>query len=325
MKNNLNDILSVQSNKIDNLVRDKAQDNIDEYRERILPTENPNTLKAKRSDYKHYKCFCSSNGYIEFSSDFKTAKEVIFDYIDIMISDGFSKSTIKRRLSTISGMFSLLEIKNPLKDSKNITDYIRNSLIRLPSSKQLAPLRHSNIKRLPPVTSESSIIEIRNTMLMFLGTYTLCRASELLALQVEDIDFEIGTAFIARAKNDQDGEGRYANLSPKTLSLIRLYLDKTGISEGLFIRRIYKGGKVGDPLKYIGFTKIIKNMARELGLLGLAFNTHSLRIGSAVSLAENGVSLTEIALSGGWKNPTMPLHYTRQANAKRTGTSRFED
>lgn len=322
------EIISLAKDKSRNIGRldelDQTRENVREYIDRVLPTENSNTLRAKRADYNHYKSFCDNNDHVQFSQDFAEAKDVIFNYITYMITSELSKSTIRRRLSTISGMFAMLELKNPLKDSKNVIDFIRNSLRDLPAPKQMAPVRHSNIKQLAPISADSSIIEIRDAMLMYLGIYTLCRASELLALKVEDIDFEVGTAFIARAKNDQEGKGRYANLSPKTLDLIHLYLDKTGIKEGLFIRRIFKSGKVGEPLKYIGYTKIIKKVANKMGI-AVKVNTHSLRIGSAVSMAEKGVSLTEITLAGGWKNSTMPVHYTRQANAKLTGTAHFKD
>lgn len=302
-----------------------ALSNVNEYREKVLPKINKNTQRAKKFDYEHYKEFCLSNNHTEFSTDFVLAKSVVFDYVDHMIKDGLAKSTIKRRLSTVSGMFGLSEIKNPLKSSKNVTDYIRYSLAELPGASQLFPTRHSNLKLLPLINEHSKLTTIRDVMIHYLGIYTLCRASELLALEVKNIDFEVGTAFIAKSKNDQKGKGRYTNLSPKTLDLIRLYLDRTGIKTGRIIRRIHKGSQLGLPLKYIGLVKIIKKNSVFMGLGDKQISTHSLRIGSAVTMAEKGVSLAEIALSGGWENTATPLRYIRQANAKQIGTIIFED
>lgn len=322
-------MLTIRTDNLeDKAIAEIAQVNITQYKERLLKKMNPNTKRAKEGDLKHYMDFCQRHGHASFTTDFEAAKETIFNYVDHSIELSYAKKSIKRRLSTVSGMYGLIELKNPLKDSKIVTDYIASSLNPLPTSKQVAPIRHSDIKRSPEITSDSQIIDIRNTMILYLGIYTMCRASELLALEVKNIDFKIGTAYIARAKNDQAGEGRYANLSEKTLDLIRLYLDKTGVTEGIIIRRILRGGRVVEPLKYIGLRKVLKRVAATImddSELIARVNTHSLRVGSAVSLAEQEVSITEIALAGGWKSLDMPLRYVRQANSKKTGTARFED
>ncbi|MEC7359997.1 MAG: recombinase XerD, partial [Pseudomonadota bacterium] len=41
------------------------------------------------------------------------------------------------------------------------------------------------------------------------------------------------------------------------------------------------------------------------------------------SLAEDGASLPELQLAGGWQSPEMPGHYTKQANVKRGGMAKL--
>ena len=52
---------------------------------------------------------------------------------------------------------------------------------------------------------------------------------------------------------------------------------------------------------------------------------HSLRIGSAVALAQVGASLVDIQVAGRWKDPGMPAHYARAQFAERGAIARFKD
>ena len=51
----------------------------------------------------------------------------------------------------------------------------------------------------------------------------------------------------------------------------------------------------------------IKRWAAEAGIEGF-ISGHSLRVGSAVSLAQAGATLVDMLMAGRWKNPEMPTH-----------------
>ena len=57
------------------------------------------------------------------------------------------------------------------------------------------------------------------------------------------------------------------------------------------------------------------------GLIG----GHSLRIGSAVSLAEAGASVKEVQRAGRWQDPAMPARYVREAPTERSPVERYKD
>ena len=48
---------------------------------------------------------------------------------------------------------------------------------------------------------------------------------------------------------------------------------------------------------------------------------HSLRVGSAVSLAQAGASVVDMQNAGRWKSPQIPAHYAK-AELRRTGSGR---
>ena len=58
----------------------------------------------------------------------------------------------------------------------------------------------------------------------------------------------------------------------------------------------------------------IRRRAREAGIEG-RISGHSLRVGSAQSLARRGASLVELQHSGRWKSSSMPAHYSRSQRA----------
>ena len=50
---------------------------------------------------------------------------------------------------------------------------------------------------------------------------------------------------------------------------------------------------------------------------------HSLRVGSAVSLAQAGASVVDMQNAGRWKSPQMPAHYAKAELAERGAVARF--
>jgi integrase len=72
---------------------------------------------------------------------------------------------------------------------------------------------------------------------------TLARRSEVVALQVRDIEVlpnRTGNALIRRGKTDAQGQGRVAYLSRETVNRLRIWLENAGIEE-----ERYFGGSLG--------------------------------------------------------------------------------
>ena len=54
-------------------------------------------------------------------------------------------------------------------------------------------------------------------------------------------------------------------------------------------------------------------------------SSHSLRVGSAVSLAREGASLVAMQNAGRWKSPNMPAHYAEAEFAERGAVARYKE
>lgn len=70
--------------------------------------------------------------------------------------------------------------------------------------------------------------------------------------------------------------------------------------------------------------RIIKKRAIDAGVEGF-ISGHSLRVGSAVSLAQAGASVVDMQVAGRWKSSQMPAHYAKAELAERGAIARFKD
>ena len=172
-----------------------------------------------------------------------------------------------------------------------------------------------------------SLAGLRDAALIALMSDCLLRVSEAVALQVDDLQLEEdGTArlTIGRSKTDQEGEGTILYVGAPTVSRIRAWLRAASIESGPIFRRVRRGDKVigPDSLSTRAARDIIKRRAAAADLEG-RFSGHSLRVGSAQSLAAGGASLVEMQTAGRWQSPAMPGHYARGQLAARGAVARL--
>ena len=106
--------------------------------------------------------------------------------------------------------------------------------------------------------------------------------------------------------------------------MIRLYCEKANITQGALFRRIVRGDHIQESrLTVNGARNAIKEWASVAGVEGF-ISGHSLRVGSAVSLAQAGASVVEMQVDGRWKDSRMPSHYASAEIAQNSATARIE-
>lgn len=90
-------------------------------------------------------------------------------------------------------------------------------------------------------------------------------------------------------------------------------------------RAIRRGGHIQKKrLTDVSARKIIKKRAEEAGVNGF-ISGHSLRVGSAVSLAKAGATVVDMQVAGRWKSSQMPAHYARGELAERGAIARYKE
>ena len=149
--------------------------------------------------------------------------------------------------------------------------------------------------------SDNSIAGLRDAALIRLMSDCLLRVSEAVAVNCGD--FKKNTLLIAFSKTDQEGRGEALYVGDSTLNLIKRYRSKAGIKQGALFRRIRRGDNVtSERLTPTSARRIIKAGAEAAGVNGF-ISGHSLRVGSAVSLAQAGASVVDMQTAGRWKDP----------------------
>jgi site-specific recombinase XerD len=268
-----------------------------------------NTLRAYESDYKDFSAFCLKNNFSSMPADPK----IISLYLT-HLSQTSKFSTLKRRIASISVIHKLkdhyIDTKHPI---------IRENLLgikRLKGSNQKAkkPILINDLKQIIDVITKLNIKETRkkrDKALILIGFAGGFRRSELVALEIDDIEFvrEGVKIFVKRSKTDQSGEGMTKAIPSfdSTLYCPVLHL-QDWMAEGKSInRKIF-------PISDKSVALIIKKYANLAGLDGSRYAGHSLRSGFATSTAESGAEERNIMAMTGHKTTQMVRRYIKEAN-----------
>ena len=164
---------------------------------------------------------------------------------------------------------------------------------------------------------------LRDGLLIRLMSDCLLRISEAVAVNVED--FEGESLIVRQSKTDQEGEETALYVCDRTRCLLQRYRDAAKITGGALFRTANNNDTLRETrLSIDGARLAIKQRATQAGLEGW-ISGHSLRIGSAESLAERGATLVDMQTAGRWRDPKMPSHYARSQMAGRGAVARLRD
>jgi integrase len=155
------------------------------------------------------------------------------------------------------------------------------------------------------------------------GFFGAFRNSELVGLNIEDVEFTPEGAILTlrKSKTDQEGRGREVAIgSAKRPELCPV----RALKEYLAVRRQKGGEALFTRMRHYTLTKerlsahavalIVKDYADRIGLDPRQFSGLSLRAGFVTTAALLGASEDEIALQTGHKSPTAVWRYIRRSS-----------
>ena len=164
---------------------------------------------------------------------------------------------------------------------------------------------------------------LRDAAMISLMSDCLLRISEAVAVDVEDVR-EDGLRMRSRVRN-QEEPAAPLYICDSTRRLIERYRRRAGVDSGSLFRRIrFQNHVTEDRLGVKGAREAIQRRAAEAGVEGVV-SGHSLRMGSAVSLAEAGASVREVQRAGRWRDPAMPARYVREAPEEHSPVARYKN
>ena len=161
----------------------------------------------------------------------------------------------------------------------------------------------------------------RDRALMLLGFAAALRRSELVGLDVCDLEFKAEgvVVHLVRSKTDQEGNGRkiavpYGRTSLCPVKAVKDWLAIAEVCTGPMFRRVNKAGRISDSrLSDQSVAQVVKCYAAAIGHIASAYSGHSLRSGLVTSAAQAGVSLAKIQEQTGHRSVATLVRYIRDA------------
>lgn len=297
--------------------------NLTELRDSVWETMAANTRKAYQSDFNQYLKFCRENALPALASDWKVTKISCQAYFDDLMASVLKHYTIKRKMASIRFFIGVSELPDPWKHSKLFCRYINGNLKKKPAvQKQAKPLKLGDVRLASQILNVDTLLGLRDAVLINVALDTLFRASNILAIKVEHIDWEAKTIYAPRSKTDQAGEGYYGYISDETATLLAKWMKKTEITDGFVFRKLSPKQTVQEtPMQYQALLKRYEAVGIVLNTEG-KFTCHSTRTGGVLTLMEADVPMAEIVLSGNWKSEAMAIRYSQQYQAGTTGMAK---
>ncbi len=286
-------------------------------REYISQSKAENTIRAYRSDWAHFEGWCAAHGLVSMPATPATIGMYIAD-----MAETAKPSTINRRIASISQAHQAAGHETPTKGAevKTVWAGIRRSRGIAQNGK--APTTTTEVRAMVgclPV----GLLGVRDRALILLGFAGAFRRSELVSLDVEDVEFtrEGAVVTLRRSKTDQEGQGRKvgvpfgSNLNTCPVRALRAWLGASGIKSGPLFRSVNRHGQLQqDRLTDQVVALVVKRQIAAAGLDPDMYAGHSLRAGLATSAAMAGASERAIMAQTGHKSVNMVRRYIRDGS-----------
>jgi len=261
---------------------------------RCCPDAFLQKLEIKRYAYSTAKtyisCFEKFINYYKYKELIELNDQHIRDYLSYLVQQKASDTYINQSINSIKFYYEIvLEMPN------------RFYNVERPRKKE----------RLPKVLSKkeigqiiASVSNLKHKCMLSTLYSTGVRLSELLALEIKDID---SARMMIHIRNAKGGKDRYVHLSEKLLPELRKYFKK-------YRPRVYLfEGQGGGKYSASSVSKIIKRTASKVGI-NKRVTPHMFRHSFATHLLENGTNLRQIQKLLGHSSTKTTEIYTHIAN-----------
>jgi integrase len=248
--------------------------------------------------------------------------ETVAAYLAELADRGARAATIARRLVVISQAHKAADLPSPTGSSlvRRVHAGIRRTLGTAQQGKAPAVVGELKLmlEQLP-----NTRVGLRDRALLLLGFAGAFRRSELVSLDVADLEFARAGLIVTLRKSKTDQEGRSRRLgipfgwSEATCPVrsLQAWLEAARISDGPCFRSLDRFQRVQPQrLSDKAVALIVKRRAKAVGLDPARYAGHSLRAGLATSATAAGASERVIMSQTGHRSADMVRKYIREGN-----------
>jgi integrase len=276
---------------------------------------SPRTVRAYAADWRHFSSWCAERGVERLPATLET----LASYVADQAASGLRPSTIGRRLVSIDREHRIQNLPPPGRspELREVLAGVRRTHGTAP--RQVNAILTDDLRAMLAATPDS-LRGRRNRVLLLLGFAGAFRRSELVALDVEDLEFQRNGVVVTlrRSKTDQEGSSRRIGVPYGSTELtcpvraLQAWLELAEITKGPVFRAVDRHGNMGDRLGDHAVARLVKEHAVLVGLDPSRYAGHSLRAGLATSAADGGASDRAIMRQTGHRSAAMINRYVRQ-------------
>ena len=273
-----------------------------------------NTQRAYKSDLKQFKQWCRETGQSELPATASTLAAYVSH-----LADTHKWASINRKLAAISKLHELNNLDLPTKDKafRAVMEGIkRTNGVR---QKQAPAFKMKELKIVLQGIDTATNAGLRDKCLILLGFAGAYRRSELVSLNIEDVQFSDDGVIInlSKSKTNQYGEAEEKAFfySPEAdfcpIRNLKQWIGRLEKSTGPLFVRVRKGDKMTEErLNDMTVYETVKKY------MGDRYSAHSLRA-SFITIAKiNGADDSEIMRQSKHKTSLMIQRYTRIEDIK---------
>lgn len=279
------------------------------------------TLRGYRRDLEIFRSWCEARGLQWLPAGSGTVARFIDEE-----APQIAVSTTKRRVCAIQFAHRMSDVPSPIDHSEVYLALRRARRAKRARPKQALGLTAELLGKIVAACPKT-LAGLRDAAMFSVGYDTLCRSSELAAMQVEHLSEDLGSVFVPRSKSDPFGDGRIAYLSPSTQARLRRWLEAAEVQNGPLFRGMHTN-KVSDVSmdtcsirRRMKVTAARANLDEEVvrGLSG-----HSMRVGAAQDMMLAGFDIIGIMQAGGWRTSAVLARYVENASARHMHNRRWQ-
>lgn len=272
------------------------------------------TRRAYAADWRCFQGWCFDAGRQALPAD----TETVALYLTALSLTGRKASTIARRLVAIRREHDAIGAEDPTDSAlvRQLRRGIRRTLGTRPDS--AAPITPEDL-RLCLDSLPGTLVGRRDRAAFLLGFYGALRRSELVGLDVSDLQFSAGWVDITirRSKTDAEGRGEIIALAAQAeprycpVAATKAWLSLSGIRHGPLLRALPHGRLGPTRLRADGFNEALQHRFAAVGRPG--YSAHGLRHGLATAAARAGVPARDIMRQTRHKSLAMVERYIAEA------------
>ena len=274
----------------------------------------PSTIRAYRADFEQLINYCDNL----YKSALPIEASILTRYINHLSASARTSASIRRAIAGIATIHTINELADPTKHPEVRLAMRRMHRLLGRYSSQAEGITKPILQKMVEAT-DTSIRGLRNKALLLVAYDTLCRRSELVTLQVNDVSLDESLCspriLLRRSKTDQEAKGKWLHISQESWGAISEWLEAAQIRTGPLFSGVSKGNKVTNSLGGRQIARIYKSIALDAGLrpeLVSHISGHSMRVGAAQDLLISGASLPMIMNKGRWSKSDTVMGYIEQ-------------